>query len=110
MRPCIRPSCTSVSTSLRTARVEKGQRQTGGGSDVFEEDHQTEILMPADRLITAEQVAELLGCSTKTIRRYAADTNPARVFPVAVELPSPTGTRPLVRWKESEVLRFAGLE
>jgi hypothetical protein len=35
-----------------------------------------EILMP-DRLITAEQNAEISGCSTKTVRRYA-DLSPAQ--------------------------------
>ena len=63
-----------------------------------------------DRLITVEHVAELLGTSKKTVRRYAADTSPARDFPQPVRLPSPTGTRPLMRWRESEVRRFAGLE
>ena len=66
--------------------------------------------MEFDRLITTEQVAELLGTSVKTVRRYAADTNPARTFPQPVVLPSPTGMRPLVRWRESEVRRFAGLD
>ena len=49
----------------------------------------------SDRLLTAEQVAELLGTSIKTIRRYNADTSPNRVFPHPVQLPSPSGTRPL---------------
>jgi predicted DNA-binding transcriptional regulator AlpA len=66
--------------------------------------------MPTDRLMTAEQIAELLGCSTKTIRRYNADISDDRTFPRPVELPSPTGNRPLMRWKASEVLRFAGLD
>lgn len=66
--------------------------------------------MPADRLLTAEQVAETLGCSIKTIRRYHASTSPTRSFPQAVLLPSPTGSRPLVRWKESEIRRFGRLD
>jgi predicted DNA-binding transcriptional regulator AlpA len=66
--------------------------------------------MDFDRLITAEQVAELLGCSVKTVRRYAADTSPSRTFPQPVVLPPPTGMRPLTRWRESEIRRFAGLE
>jgi predicted DNA-binding transcriptional regulator AlpA len=65
--------------------------------------------MPTDRLITAEQVAELLGISIRTLRRYNADNSKTRAFPRPVELPSPTGTRSFARWKESEVLRFAGL-
>jgi predicted DNA-binding transcriptional regulator AlpA len=63
--------------------------------------------MPTDRLITAEQVAEVLGVSTKTVRRYNADTSKDRTFPCPS--PSPTGTRPFQRWKESEVRSFAGL-
>jgi predicted DNA-binding transcriptional regulator AlpA len=63
-----------------------------------------------DRLITVESAAEVLGCSVKTVRRYLADTNPDRIFPKPTWLPSPTGTRPLLRLRESEVRRFAGLE
>ena len=63
-----------------------------------------------DRLITVESAAELLGCSVKTIRRYLADANPDRSFPQPTWLPSPTGTRPLLRLRESEIRRFAGLD
>ena len=63
-----------------------------------------------DRLIMIETAAELLGCSVKSVRRYLADTRPDRIFPQPTWLPSPSGTRPLLRLRESEVRRFAGLE
>ena len=63
-----------------------------------------------ERLLTANQVAELLGTSIKTIRRYNADASANRIFPRPLQLPSPSGTRPLVRWRASDVYKFAGLE
>jgi predicted DNA-binding transcriptional regulator AlpA len=61
------------------------------------------------RLLKVESAAELLGTSVKTVRRYLADTSADRSFPQPVWLPSPTGTRPLLRLRESEIRRFAGL-
>jgi predicted DNA-binding transcriptional regulator AlpA len=63
-----------------------------------------------DRLITIESAANLLGTSVKSVRRYLADTNPDRIFPQPTWLPSPSGVRPLLRLRESEIRRFAGLE
>ena len=63
----------------------------------------------SDRLVSAEQVSEILGISIKTIRRWNGDTGPDRQFPRPVQLPSPSGTRPLLRWRESDIYAFAGL-
>ena len=45
----------------------------------------------SDRLLSAEQVSEILGISIKTIRRWNGDTGPDRQFPRPVQLPSPSG-------------------
>ena len=64
----------------------------------------------SDRLLSAEQVSEILGISIKTIRRWNGDTGPDRQFPRPVQLPSPSGSRPMSRWRESEVRQFGGLQ
>jgi predicted DNA-binding transcriptional regulator AlpA len=66
--------------------------------------------MSDDRLIGAGKVAKLLGVCLKTVRRWQADTGPDRPFPQPVRLPSPSGGRPILRWRESEIRAFAGLE
>lgn len=66
--------------------------------------------MSDDRLLTAQDVAELLGTSLKSVHRWKADQKPSRTFPQPVLLPSPSGTRPLLRWRESEIRRFGGLD
>jgi predicted DNA-binding transcriptional regulator AlpA len=65
--------------------------------------------MTFDRLLTAQQVADLLGASIKSVRRWSADRQPGRIFPEPVSLPSPSGSKPMLRWRESEILRFGGL-
>jgi predicted DNA-binding transcriptional regulator AlpA len=63
-----------------------------------------------DKLITANEVADMLGMSMKTIRRMDSDTSHERDFPLPVRLRSPAGGRPLKRWRLSDVRHYGGLQ
>jgi hypothetical protein len=66
--------------------------------------------MATDRLIDAKEAAKLLGQNIKTVRRWDSDTRPSRDFPHPVLLPSPSGRRPIKRWRLSDILRFGRLD
>ncbi len=63
-----------------------------------------------DKLLTANQVADILSVSMKTIRRLDYDSSSDRVFPRPVRLRSPSGGRPLKRWRLSDIASYANLK
>jgi predicted DNA-binding transcriptional regulator AlpA len=64
----------------------------------------------APELLTPAEAAAILGVSAKTLHRWDSDNDPARAFPQPVQLPSPAGGNPLVRFRLTDIRKFGGLE